>query len=306
MSAGYRKFLRRNHPEIFKNERINPEQEEEEAKNDELSNSTQKRFSMRKQLFNMKKMADEDGSLSSDNPLEKEKLNIMKAAEDDKDDYKDFMQKIKAVASGKMKPTDLDKQVDTEDVDINQLLNKGAFTSKKLQKEMEEKKKQIEETKRKLQNIRKGRRHHKKNRVRHPRMKQDDLTLMTEEAKDTASKELKELARESGYDNLVKKQEDVDELAEVKNIKLDDSKEIDPPVFTQNKMVSSKDEETKHSSKENDRENTSNSQSFMDFRRHMGRKGQLSHIYSLEEDPTSEEVWVVANSKTLTIFVSAQ
>jgi len=67
-------------------------------------------------------------------------------------------------------------------------------------------------------------------------------------------------------------------------------------------------EQTTQKPKVNLNENTANSMSFMDFRRHIGRKGQLSHISWKDKDsaPSSEQVWVVANSKTLTLFVSAQ
>jgi hypothetical protein len=79
---------------------LTTEQEEEEAKDDNLSNSTQKRFTLRKSLSKMKQIANEGNEDVGDNPLLKESQNIIQATVEDKDDYKDFLNKIKAVATG--------------------------------------------------------------------------------------------------------------------------------------------------------------------------------------------------------------
>lgn len=175
---------------------LTAEQEEEEAKDDNLSNSTQKRFSLRKSLSKMKQIANE-GNDDGPNPLLKEKQNIIQATEEDKDDYKDFLNKIKAVATGKLKPKDLDKEVDTEDVDIDNLISKGTFTKKQLKKKMDRKMKQIEETNRKIKAIRDGKRMPRRKKHSHPRLKQDEVDNV-QLAKDDASRELTELAEGSG------------------------------------------------------------------------------------------------------------
>lgn len=201
MSSGQRSFLRKKHPEMFKEDIVKPlteEQEEEEAKDDNLSNSTQKRMPLRKTLVSMKKLANE-GMDEGDNPLLKEKQNIIQATEEDKDDYKDFMNKIKEVAMGKLKPKDLEKAVDTEDVDVDSLITKGTFTKKQLQRKMEKKRKEIEESNKRLAAIKRGRkvnrmRHHKRH--VHPRLKQDET--LVEAAKEDADQELTELAKGTG------------------------------------------------------------------------------------------------------------
>jgi len=146
----------------------------------------------------MKQIANE-GNWNDDgnNPLLKEKQNIIQATEEDKDDYKDFLNKIKAVATGKLKPKDLDKEVDTEDVDIDNLMSKGTFTKKQLKKKMERKMKQIEDTNQKLKAIREGKRLPRKKKHTHPRLKQDEVDNV-QLAKDDASRELTELAQGSG------------------------------------------------------------------------------------------------------------
>jgi hypothetical protein len=176
---------------------LTDEQEEEEAKDDNLSNSTQKRFTLRKSLAKMKQIADEGNDDAGNNPLLKEKQNIIQATQEDKDDYKDFINQIKAVATGKLKPKDLEKAVDTEDVDIDNLISKGTFTKKQLKKKMDRKMKQIEETNRKIKAIRDGKRMPRRKKHSHPRLKQDEVDNV-QLAKDDASRELTELAQGSG------------------------------------------------------------------------------------------------------------
>lgn len=183
---------------------VSEEQEEEDSKNDSLSNSTQKRIQMRRKLSDMKKLAEEDVNEvgADDNPLDKEKFNIIKAAKEDQEDQRDFLKKIRDVARGKLDPKELDKYTDEDDINVDTLINDGAFSKRKMQRKYLQKKKHLEETQAKLKHVqeeemRPQRRRRRPKHRGHPRMKQDSAVQISQTATDQAKKELNELVKDS-------------------------------------------------------------------------------------------------------------